>query len=274
MNDQFRYREVSAFFAHRLNCFERSYSLALQELNLDNIHDLRVSIKKVRSLLSLLELASNKKFDPNESFHLLNPVFKNAGYIRECQINICLLEQFDNKVGVLFRDHLIKKQTKSAKKLIREMNNFDIDELKRRYELTRKYIFELPITQINQASVESVEDKIQKIKRLKQKASGKFWMHKIRKHLKYVLEILDLINSLVEDHELKPLSQKTKSCAKLIGEWHDYQVFLASFKRFLFIKKINNKASKAISATIQEKTEELMRDIDYHLDLMLDASKL
>ena len=274
MEDLFGHMEIGDFFVNQFNDFELCYKQTAKKFDLDNIHDLRVSIKKVRTLLLYLELASNKKFDPTDSLQLLNPIFKNAGYIRECQINICLLEQFDNKVSTLFRDHLIKKQTKSGKKLNREMNDFDINELKGMYESANKHLCELSIDSINQVSVKSVENKIHKIKILKDKASGKFWMHKIRKHLKYVSEILEFLSSFIEENEFKDLIKKAKSCSKLIGEWHDYQVFLAAFIRFLTIKKINNKASRAIYKSIQIKIEELMRDIDYHLDLMLDASNL
>ncbi|THB72179.1 MAG: CHAD domain-containing protein [Gammaproteobacteria bacterium] len=266
--------DFSEHFVARFENFEQCYSQTLQVFNLENIHDLRVSIKRLRALLSLIELASEKRVDCSQCFILLGPIFKNAGYIRECQVNIFLLKQFDNKVSMFFRDYLIKKQTKAAKKLTNETKEFDIELLKKNYQRSEQFLTDSSVKEINKVALKSVKKRAAKIKQLKVESGGNLGIHRIRKHIKYIIEILELIVGISDNKQLKQLNKKAKLCANKIGEWHDYQVLLASFNRFLSVKEINNKASRSIIKDIETKSEGLMESINYHLDLMLDASKL
>jgi len=58
-----------------------------KELKPDEIHRLRVSIKRIKAVYQLLEEFSNGKFNAGKHYSIFKKIFNEAGKLREVQIN-------------------------------------------------------------------------------------------------------------------------------------------------------------------------------------------
>lgn len=96
-----------------LESIERNLSDYVKDKNPDRLHQLRVSIKKIRGVLTF----SKKVYKEPYKAVLLKPLFDKAGEIREIQINIRLLKQFPQSPKQLI-GQLTKKETTLTRKFI------------------------------------------------------------------------------------------------------------------------------------------------------------
>jgi len=72
------------------------FRLFLKTKSQEDLHQFRVTIKKIRSLLRLLESGpGNKKL--LKDFRPVKEIFKKAGHIRNAQINLQLSARFEMK---------------------------------------------------------------------------------------------------------------------------------------------------------------------------------
>jgi CHAD domain-containing protein len=88
-----------------------------QQFLKEDIHQLRVSLKKIRSVFLLVEFLKPKKFSTKKNYTKVRPIFKSAGKIREIQINNQVLEKYPVKKATLKAYRGYNKKTNFKNKL-------------------------------------------------------------------------------------------------------------------------------------------------------------
>ena len=193
------------------------------------IHHLRVEIKKIYALLTLIEKCSGY-IELSGHAEQVKKIFKEAGSIRDAQINLKLIsgyghtnDEYDNR-----QNNLIKRREKKFCLAI----NTHIKGIKKPYTIIRKSMSDIKndcILQFYKKQIKKVEQAITDLTKEKQ-------LHKCRKRIKKMLYIHSLLDSALK----KKLEVNIDYLGKLeeaISKWHDSVVTLDVLRNTPFVKK-------------------------------------
>lgn len=209
--------------------FLKFYKKTSKDQGVEDIHQLRVAIKKIRALLSLIELAGNGEFQKKEHFDLFKNLFRKAGKVREIQVNLSLIKKIDQRKSKLYVEYLIELQNHSMEELMNELLVFDLKKLKSLNAQMLSKANEISPEHLTEKSTPFISSKFQKIKKLRDKIKKDQKLHKIRIHLKAVVE---LVEYLPYNKENKSLKKEIKRLNQLIGDWHDNIVLLNTINQY------------------------------------------
>ncbi len=192
-------------------------------------HDLRVEIKKLNALTDLLNYCS-EDFKRKKIFRPFKIIFRQAGKVRELQVEQAMLRKYCNKNSLneywnklklnlhtehvtfftLLTEKIIEQLKKSEHKLIPFIKENDKKE-------AADYI-------------SSKEEKIKKL--LKQNTLQLHELRKCLKQLNYNRKSLDL-DSNFNVHQADELSS-------LLGKWHDCRVVAKHLEKVIMSGRINS----------------------------------
>ena len=196
----------------------------------DDIHDLRVEIKKIYALLTLAEKCSSD-IEFSDYAKPVSKIFKEAGNIRDAQINLQLISGYGNTNEVYEkRQHeLIKRLEKRFCTSIYT----HIRSIKKPYTIIRKSLGDIK----NDCIQEFYEKQVKKIEQALADLANKKQLHKCRKRIKKVIYIRSMIDSALK----KKLNLNFDYLEKLeeaISKWHDSAVTIDVLKNTPFVKKL------------------------------------
>lgn len=217
-------------FDKRVASFYYYFDKIKENQEIEDIHQLRVSIKKLRVMWSLVQTLSNGVWSQKAQEKLISESFQVAGKIREVQVNLNLTGQFHKKILSAYIQYLKGLEEKYRVELLRSLQEFDIKFFKHlNLELQRQMneVSDKIVTQESTALILNNAAKIQ--------SASKCKLHTVRKQLKVIQELMGIIRKL-NNNGLLELHNQIKSFNLFLGEWHDYRIFLDSLDEFLTIK--------------------------------------
>jgi CHAD domain-containing protein len=251
-------KELVTYFKTRESALNLILEKAPDSYTVETFHELRVEIKKLKALFELITFCS-KKFKSRKTFKPFRTIFKEAGKIRELQLEQTVLEEQPNF-------HLLKKYPNRLKKQeIKKIKNFFsiankrlIKKLKGKYH---KIIY--LIIKIRKKKVNRYRNKTRKeIKKLiRRNTFKKIQIHNFRKRLK-VYEYNEKIGNPNQQNKLIPDKNRLSA---MLGEWHDYEVIIIHLKKTISFYKTNSnerKLLKSIKAAVTSKEELLFNKIN------------
>lgn len=208
----------------------------------ETLHQARVNIKKIKSVLHLLGY-SKKKFRVRKSYLPFRKIFRRAGELRDPYVHAQVVENL--------HEGCIKEPgvTKKTKKLTRIFVD-DIPAFKKAIHAAAKGI--LPFArQVKRAEIKRyLKQKRVAIRNCMNPRPAMKDIHKTRKAMK---EVIYLSEAIGKEH--KRVIVFYKEMEELIGTLHDRQTLLAALKKEraptnrLTVRKIR-KESSALSAKI------------------------
>jgi len=237
---------LNYYFFDRLKCVEQNLYAYKKDMNPERMHILRVEIKKVKGLISFVECTCKEKNDINK----LKPLFKEAGDIRELEINILLLSALPQ-----LPEELIIQLEEKEKILVQQFiaNNAQyIDSVQRfREEIS------LPNWLPDEKTIKNYFKK--KISKANNKlpSNDRIDMHHFRIEIK---EIMYVYNALPKKLQKSVKLNKTYIDKLQIkaGDWHDTYVAIDYLSQQQFpqqvdeyISKLNEKESNQFNELLQ-----------------------
>nr|WP_315177478.1 CHAD domain-containing protein [uncultured Flavobacterium sp.] len=208
----------------------------------ETFHSLRVEIKKMNALFDLLNYCS-KKFKRKKNYSSFKLIFKQAGRIRELQIEQSLLaEQPNSHLLQAYYSHLKKLETKELKRFFAIANKSFVVKFRKKY---RKIIPLL--TQASKKKVNRYMDKKRReIKKLMCKTKfKKTQMHTFRKQLKTYQYNEKILSCESQNQSL----QNKNILSDLLGEWHDYEVVINHLKKGIKSNETISNETKQLQVT-------------------------
>jgi len=177
--------------------------------NTECLHHLRVSIKKIRAILSFLEYTHQRSFN----IYKLKILFSEAGKIREMNINIDLLNGLAGFPQEIIKI-LKKREIVLIQKFLKKINRYklDLQTIRTRIKLPK----ELP----NKKTIRHYFNQETARASNKLRSKNRKDMHAFRKVLKRIKYVLDLLPK--EYQQLTGL--KTSNIDQIqdrVGIWHD-----------------------------------------------------
>ena len=76
---------LSKYFEKRINTFIKSFNSTKEHFGVEDLHKMRVEVKKLRAFFRLLELATEKSYQKAEHYKFLAKIFKPGGRLRQTQ---------------------------------------------------------------------------------------------------------------------------------------------------------------------------------------------
>jgi CHAD domain-containing protein len=259
---------IQLYFISLQHNFIKYYVKVLEKQRASNIHKLRLTIKKLRAFLLLVEESGKTNFSTKKHYLFL-PIFKSAGKVRELQINLQLFKDNRNKPKII---KAYKKELASSQKnLIKELYYFDLDKYKKQNRILSQKINKITHKQLSDNALNIFINEMNHITAINNKKSDSPNLHKARIHLRKSKEMLILLGKI---GAYKPSKKILKSLDQLytqLGEWHDQLIFVKSLESTR-LKLTNKKNIDAMIKTEQQKEHKMKKRLNLVLN-NLDLSR-
>ena len=225
----------SQLIAH-YNDKQASLHLYLKETSerqgIEDIHQLRLTIKKMRATWSLMELISHGALSKKSYSSLFSTLFDEAGEVREAQVNLTLVQKSNALYLLPYADFLKETENRANKKLLVAIHTFDFKKFEVLNSKLLPVMKGIPVEMALGKSAAFVLNKIKKVEKLKNHLPNNRKLHKIRIHLKAAIEILTIMDKFNDAVSLSKYHKKFKIIDRQIGKWHDNIMLLTSLNYF------------------------------------------
>jgi CHAD domain-containing protein len=251
-------KELVTYFKTRKSALNLILEKAPKSYTVENFHELRVEIKKTKALFELTAFC-NKNFKPQKTFKPFSVIFKQAGKVRELQLQQTILEE-QSCFNLLkkYPNQLKKLETKEIQKFFLLANKRLTKKLKEKHPIIIDFLAKTGKKKANRYR-NRMRKEIKKL--IRKDAFKKNEMHNFRKRLK-VYQYNEKIFSI--DPSRKVISTQTV-LSDMLGEWHDYEVAILHLKNTIPSYKKNSKERKhlkTIKALLTLKRELLFDKIN------------
>ena len=202
---------IAAYFQKQVNTIERILSKPHRKICKEDIHKLRIAVKKIKAI-SILILFCQSDFRISKFMKPFNMIFKVAGKMRELQLEISRLKKMEPGLLKGYLHHL-KTRLKKQEHLFYTLSNKRLRrKLKKRSKKISRLFDDVSKTSINRFLQEKRNEISQLLisENLKEKQA-----HELRKRLKefyytlFVFGINDKRFAKIDDFQ------------QLLGQWHN-----------------------------------------------------
>lgn len=250
MNETTTNKQVVEYFDLLQVVFAFYFEKTTMDMGVEDLHKLRVEIKKQRAFFRLLEELPGAVFTKSEHFKTLASIFKPGGRLRETHVNQQLLNRYRSYSLNAFRQFLSKKDKKQTKKFAKALRQFDLVEFKELNKEVGVILDAIDFDVVREKSLAFVNSELDAIKLLRPKIQSDKDLHQMRTHTKALGYITKFLNELSPSKQLSDLLLISKPTEKLIGNWHDRLVLRNSLVNYLQVNPDapdENEAKKLIS---------------------------
>jgi CHAD domain-containing protein len=199
----------------------------------EDLHKLRVEIKKQRAFYRFLDELPGGIFNKSEHFKILASIFKPGGRLRETHVNQSLINLYRSYTLYGFKQFLVGKNSKQTKKLARALRRFDLVEFKELNDELTGLLETVDFEIVTSRSLAFIKSELYAIKSLRPQIASDKDLHQIRTHTKALGYIAKFLNELTPSQQLADLLILSKPAEKLIGNWHDRVVLRISLETYL-----------------------------------------
>jgi len=239
------------------SCFQslaNSLKMASEDYSIGVVHNLRLSIKKIRALLEVVGFRDDA-LKGVQILKKIDSLFLHSGHLRDIHVQTILLESYRIQVGeeVDFIIAGIKKEKKKINKQlqnrIRRINPFDIVLLNQRLDNT--------IESIDSNTLEShcrlkIDQLLDQIIQIISDIPDENMLHRIR----ILLKELIYTYSIIKKGRLKinfdaEFIKKLNNLQQKLGYWHDLKVL---FDRIAKVDNHNEKLSRLLRRVNSDKS--------------------
>lgn len=236
------YREISTQLSLMVN-------ITVENPGVNNIHSIRVNIKKIRALYKLLERLSGNVFSEKQHSILFKKIFKETGKLRDMHIKTKLLDKYKSSEQIKSLISFIEMMKEQIHVSIRNsLNEFDFAKFSESENIAAELISDLPASEIEKECVKFIIHSVKKIKKHLESEKSTEQIHTIRKLLKELHAASDILFLMNYSKALKNFLKLVKNTEESLGKWHDNIILLITIKDYYnYLKKNNVIPGKDIS---------------------------
>jgi CHAD domain-containing protein len=251
---------LKKYLNNRIDTITSVLELPRSEYTTETWHELRVEIKKLNALFDLIRYCA-KDFKRKKIFQPFKQVFRQAGKVRELQLEIAMLEKnFAGSPPNDFIAGLNKLRSKEEKAFFSILNKKLIGRMKKRRDKISDALSDIKNKQVNRYLAHQ-SDRIRTIIQagdLQPEA-----LHELRKQIK----ILNYNRKSLPLELPDPMANQTV-LPDLLGEWHDLVVMAGDLKKVLDAGGISLEEIiqlEAVHKQLTAGTEDLLEQISIAL---------
>ncbi|NVJ85175.1 MAG: CHAD domain-containing protein [Algoriphagus sp.] len=269
--------EKSKFIKHyegQVEAFLSYFNQAKEFPSTETVHQMRVSIKKLRAIWELSEELSHNSWKKTAHFSLISRLFKTAGAFREDQVHLKNIERLNDDCWFSFSEKLKESEKRNQLKFSDIILDFDIKKFKKLNTHWIEKFESIPDEIVTEKATSSIIRKHKKIQKINQKGGKSQELHQIRIYLKAIQEILVVLSKLNSNKKFEILENSVKALSHQLGKWHDYRDLLKSIKNFLN-KSPKDEVSRSFKKSFKELKQEQKdrrKKVQKHLDKFLASN--
>jgi CHAD domain-containing protein len=244
-----------------------------QNLSEEKVHQLRVEIKRLRSFFRLLKVLTEKGGKAKKVLKLLDPVFKTAGRVRNATLNRKLLKPLKSRAALEFKRYLQEKEKKNVAELKRKIRKFRLKKISKLGHSTVNAFKAIDRQAVDAKAGKYVRELLRDIHAAIPDISEDKTFHGIRKKLKDVKTVDQLLLEIAPEHVIHRAVHKIRGVDEKIGDWHDHVVLVEEIEKYL--KKHEGRSGEKLAELallIQARNEEYKREIARELKLAAAGS--
>ena len=214
--------QIIDYFRKHRQVIEENLELSRDPLDIEAIHNLRLSIKRMRVVAMLAEILSRGKFDMKQQLKDIRKLFRRAGRLRDMQVALQLLKEYDNDGLQSVIDHIEARELKQRRKYEEVLSGFDPGILDRFEENLIASTAGVDKKVMTHAGFTMLSDLEFDIHRIYHSSKEEKRLHRIRRRLKDINYLNNIFaESLpVADH-LNISVEKLRELGEVAGTWHD-----------------------------------------------------
>jgi CHAD domain-containing protein len=256
-------KHIHTYFLDQMVAFEDNLIMSAF-MGEKAIHQLRLSIKKLRTLMDLIQEFLTYPEEYGYQFKRLTSIFKSLGAIRDNRNKAKMIEYyFSNEVEL--KEKLIydlnEKWKQSKEMYMGKYIEFSLESFFR-FKTEFGYYLKTQSKPINDHTV--FKDRHDQIIDLINRNNLRGNLHKIRSFVKELLFLLQISNAKkIAFNGNTYVTKDLASLGELIGQWHDYELLINLYKE---VKDELHKATTNEYGSIVQKSDELF---DYVSDKLL-----
>lgn len=215
--------------------FADSFKENCRSISIEGIHKMRVSVKKLKALISLLDFIDEKP-KTKKNLKEIKKLYRSAGALRDIHMQSNIIESYKNTLKSdynLYLKQLNEKKEKVTEKLHGSLNEFNIESFVKIRERIENKIKSIKKDQIFKGSSQLFQNRMGEIEKMTVALNDDSILHLIRRYLKQMIFLNEAIkgNNLFFSNDKEKMVLLTELEMKL-GKWHDIKVFLDHFLLF------------------------------------------
>ncbi len=275
----YRKRYLRTFYNDGQYAFRQRIKKLPEVLKPEDVHRLRLAMKKLKYDYRLLEYISSGKFDAKKQFSHYQKLFRIAGEVREDDVNSRLAEELDIQADLLTRyRHFVNRNhdtnyrylKKSIGRIGRRNAKVVIPDNSGLNKRMNKRKFVRQIYSV-------IKWKCKRIRKLNLKSKNTIEIHRLRKNLKILHRAMRVYSEVNESKRLDKPAGEVKQAERQLGVIHDRAVFVSSMNDFLKktgIASIRSKETgKVFGVRADSKSNRLPTAIIDKIGRVLEESK-
>jgi CHAD domain-containing protein len=230
---------LNRYLHRQRKTFEACYPKVQDVTDDEAIHDIRVSIKKIRTLLLLIDFIYPGEWDIRKRYKPYRSIFRRLGSIRDLQVQQKIGNHLQKRTGKSLEGYLSflqERETNTRQHVNEWLHQHQQPDWDTLQEEIRHYYFKTGKSTIISKAKEYVLSKISLAKELSSQ-NDRETVHRIRRLLKEARYMLDMMSVVLkEKFPDKKLQEMIKPVEDYLGDWHDRMVALDFL--FLFEKEM------------------------------------
>lgn len=216
-------------FKKRLKRIEEILRLKQEEITKESIHELRLEIKKVKAVFTLLAYINNN-FPLHRYYRPFKTVFEKAGDIRTVQIEQELLKNYISDPSDRYLDQLKKLVEEKSNALGKKVRSHTVVKLKSSKKGILSFLNKISENQLKQFLKKKSGKLVRMIER---KIFEEQYLHLLRKKLKRFYFIARMLYPDVT------IPEPWNRLMELLGKWHDEQIAIEHLRKAIYSSRFS-----------------------------------
>jgi CHAD domain-containing protein len=218
--------------------FKRSHKAVLEDIrgaapaDGDQIHQLRVDIKKFRSICDLLH-ESDKDFISAKLLKSLKPIYNAAGKIRTADVNLHITQPYKSAVLLRYKDHLRQNQDIARQTLQIRLEKFKTSKFRSVFKDAEDELKHLKKKKLKKEGAEYLRVRFAEVRADVFDTSDDKTLHKIRKKLRQIKTIASMMDKMSLHHPFEKDVRKMTIAYDKLGVWHDLAVLIDDLEKYV-----------------------------------------
>ncbi|TLX75277.1 CHAD domain-containing protein [Labilibacter sediminis] len=217
--------KLEDYVGNQISQFNKNLKIAVDKADVDAIHDLRVSLKKLFVLHKVVKQHfphSVKQY--SSSYKLVRTFFKKTGGIRDYQIADSLATQWlNNTEQTIFYQYSEEKIIDALNQLVQHYNSVDVNNVEQSFKDSYKQISDKYLFELRDYLLSYIEGNAQRINKILLSEDSNY--HKVRSLIKEQYYVQVQLRQIIGLSINPKILEKKNRQGKLLGQWHDLQMF-------------------------------------------------
>ncbi|MCF8369161.1 MAG: CHAD domain-containing protein [Bacteroidales bacterium] len=234
---------IRDYFKEHFTLFNENFQIVKDSFEVEAIHKMRTSTKRLRALFVLVENLTDAKFKSKKQLKHIRALFKFAGKIREIQIEQQIVADYGILLNETYPEYIEYLKQREHLEISRFARHLTVHN-KRAHLLNEqkilKAIEKIPSENVQARSQNFIQNKQKAISLLIKSPASNHRIHTNRTHIKQLYYLYEILIYLSKQVTIIGLDiERLREIEQYFGTWHDLVNSPLYMNAFFNSKKYN-----------------------------------